>query len=127
MSRLLACALLAEEEDVVAGDDGVGKLGNDGVFVADDAREEIFTAGERFDEVVAQLMLDGARPPAGGAKFLERAREGMVGDGHDWIPLRGWGMGDGRPLSPDAGKFRYSGPISTRLKFHCSHDGGNLD
>jgi len=60
----------AEEDEVVAGEDGVDDLGDDGVVVADDAGEEglVFTSygAEAGDEVVAELVLDAAIDARGG-------------------------------------------------------------
>jgi hypothetical protein len=85
----LALALLAEEEEVVSRDDGGRELRQHGVVVADDAGEERGRGalaardgvGERAFEVRAQLRLDGARAPAGGAKGGERGDRWRVG--HD--------------------------------------------
>ena len=54
----------AEEDEVVFGEDGVDDLGDDGVFVADDAGEEwglrLRGGAQLCDQVVAELVLDGA-------------------------------------------------------------------
>ena len=66
-----------EEDEVVLAEDGVDDLGNDGVVVADDAREEgDFIAGATVvsgvakfgDEVLAQLVFD-ASGHAGWSEF----------------------------------------------------------
>ena len=64
----------AEEDEVVAREDGVDDLGDDGVVEADDAGEEgfafVLAAGrdvaEARDEVVAELVLDAAGDAFGG-------------------------------------------------------------
>ena len=62
----------AEEDEVVAREDGVDDLGDDRVFVADDAGEErgLVLRGRRElgDEVFAQLVFDAAGK-AGGGEF----------------------------------------------------------
>ncbi len=68
----LGLAAEAEEDEVVSREDGVDDLGDDGVFVADDAGEERgfrFCGGAEFgDEVFAELVLDAAGE-AGGGEF----------------------------------------------------------
>ena len=83
----LGLALFAEEEQVVPGEQGEVDLGNDGVFVADDAGEEFFAGLQHAEEVVADLLLDGLGHPAAGAEFSQGAR--AAGNGH----------GDGSPLN----------------------------
>jgi hypothetical protein len=64
----LGLAAEAEEDEVVAREDGVDDLGDDGIVIADDAGEEglsvALAAGgdlaEACDEVVAELVLDAA-------------------------------------------------------------------
>ena len=83
----LGLAAEAEEDEVVAREDGVDDLGDDGVVEADDAGEEglafALAAGrdgaEARDEVVAELVLDAAGDAFGGefggAELAECARE----------------------------------------------------
>lgn len=78
----LGLTLFAEEEHVVASEDGVDDLGDDGVFVAEDAGEEVVAAAEGGDEVVAEFDLDGAGDPTGAAEVGERAGECCRGGGH---------------------------------------------
>ncbi len=54
----LGLAALAQEDDVLPREDGVFDLGQDGVFVADDAGEKLRAGLETHDEVVAELLLD---------------------------------------------------------------------
>ncbi len=70
----LGLAAQAEQDEVVAREDGVDDLRDDRVVVADDAGEEAFAfawaAGRDLpqtrDEIVAELVLDGARDALGG-------------------------------------------------------------
>ena len=71
----LGLAAQAEQDEVVAREDGVDELRDDGVFVADDAREERRAsaspgaiARSRGDQVLAELVLDRAADP-GGSEF----------------------------------------------------------
>ena len=52
----LGLALFAEKEHVVAGDQGEVDLGQDGIFVADDAGEEVFAGLQHAEEVGAELL-----------------------------------------------------------------------
>src|SRR5207248_5520122 len=52
---------LAEEHDVLAGEDRVLDLREDALLVADDPREDRLAALEPADQVVAQLLLDRRR------------------------------------------------------------------
>ena len=56
----LGLAALAEEDDVLAGEDGVLDVREDGVLVADDAGEVLLALLDALDEVLAHLLLDGA-------------------------------------------------------------------
>ena len=67
----LGLALLAEEEHVVAGEEGDVDLGNDGVVVADDAGEQFFAGRQQAKEVVADLLLDRLGCPAAVAQLSE--------------------------------------------------------
>src|SRR6266516_1846583 len=58
----LGLAALAEEDDVLSGKDRVFYLGDDSLFEADNALELRLVRLELFDQVVAQLFLDGSRP-----------------------------------------------------------------
>ena len=52
-------AFFAEEEHVVAGDQGEVDFGNDRVVVADDAGEEFLAGLEHAEEIVADFLFDG--------------------------------------------------------------------
>ncbi len=71
----LALAAFAEQDDVVAGQQGALELGGDGVLVADDTGEAVLAGAQALDEVGPQLLLDGAVLVAGGAQRPERAGE----------------------------------------------------
>ena len=84
----------AEEEEIVAGEDAVDQLGEDGVAVADDSGEELFAGLELVDDVAAELVFDGAGAVAG---FFELAdgcgtrmtHVGMIGErGLDGLPVQ---------------------------------------
>ena len=85
----LSLALLAEEQDVVARDDGRGQFREDGVVVAQDPGEESCRAAlaasgcgrQRALEVGAELFLDGAALPAGSPEFCEGTDGGRGGHG----------------------------------------------
>jgi hypothetical protein len=66
--------LLAEEEHVVGGQDRDADLGDHGVVVPDDAREQRPATLERFEVVVAEFVLDGFRLPARVPELLESRR-----------------------------------------------------
>jgi hypothetical protein len=60
----LGLPLLAEEEHVVAGDQGDVDLRDDGVFVSDDAGEQFLAGLEHAEKVIADFLLDRLGPPA---------------------------------------------------------------
>src|SRR5262249_3012684 len=69
----LGLAALAEEDDVLSGKERVLDLGENGVFVTDDAGEERRACLETRDQVVPELLLDRfARVPAR-AQLADRA------------------------------------------------------
>ena len=76
----LALAALAEQHHVVAGEQRPLDLGQHGVVVADDAGEARLAGAQPGQQVVAQLLLDGAVHVAGGAQLAEGA--GQVGRGN---------------------------------------------
>ena len=59
----LRLTALAEEDDVVAGEQRVRELRQHGVFVTDDTVDERTLLGERAHDVGAQLFFDGTRLP----------------------------------------------------------------
>ncbi len=71
----LALAALAEQDEVVPGEQGALELRAHGVLEADDAGERVGARGQGGEEVVAQLVLDAAQLVPGGAQGAERARQ----------------------------------------------------
>src|SRR5439155_16434063 len=80
----LGLAALAEEDDVLAGEDGVLQLRDDAVVVAADAGEEGLAGGELADQVAAQLGLDGLDAVLGLAELAEGLGEGCHGVLETW-------------------------------------------
>src|SRR5204863_10157119 len=88
----LRLSALAEEDDVVAGQDRVLDGGQDGVVVADDAPERGLPTPQLGDEVRPELLPDGSDLVA---RRLQRSEGGHVGRrrgtthliGHDGDPL----------------------------------------
>ena len=81
----LGLAALAEEDEVLAGQDRVLDGRDDRLLVADDAREDLRRPREASQEVGPQLLLDGPRSPADGAELARavaawawRARSGST-------------------------------------------------
>ena len=70
----LALAALAEQHQVVAGEQGALELGQDGVVEADDAGEGRLARAQPVEQVLADLLLDGARGVAGVAQLAQRRR-----------------------------------------------------
>ncbi len=70
----LGLAALAEEDDVLAAQHRVLDLGHDGLLVAHDAGEEALAAAQTGDQVVAQLLLDGAGHVPAVAQLSNRGR-----------------------------------------------------
>ena len=68
----LRLTALAQEDDVVAGEQGVLELREDGLLVAEDAVEQRLTGGDAGDGVGPDLFLDRARPPAGLPELTDR-------------------------------------------------------
>ena len=95
----LGLAALAEEDEVLAGEDRVLDRRQDRVVVADDAGEDGLALAEPGQEVGPQLLLDRPRTPARGAQLAEGrrgrgGRGGREGDGevvHGGTPGRGDG------------------------------------
>src|SRR5262249_57489891 len=69
----LGLAPLAEEDHVLAAEDRVLDLRDDGVVVADDAGQEPFVLAQSRNQVVAQLLLDRLSRPAALPKLSDRA------------------------------------------------------
>ena len=72
----LRLAALAQEDHVVAGQEGVLELGQDGVVVAEHAGEQGLAGADLGDGVAAQLLLDGHGLPAGCPELAAASVEG---------------------------------------------------
>ena len=66
--------LLAQEQHVVLGQERQVDLGDDRVFVPDDAGEQLFARGQFTQQVIVDFALDGFRLPAAFAKLAEIGR-----------------------------------------------------
>jgi hypothetical protein len=73
---------LAEEDEVLAGEDGVLDGGQHGLVVAHDARKDRLALAEPREQVGAQLLLDAPAAPAGSSERTEGRRAGGCGRGH---------------------------------------------
>ncbi len=91
----LGLAALAQEDEVVARQDRVLDRRDDRILVADDAGEDLSACREPGQEIGAQLVLDGARPPARGFQGAQRLRlwSGAGGLVHGVIPRCETGLG----------------------------------
>ena len=67
----LRLAALAEQDDVLAGEDRVLELRDDGLLVADDAGEHLFAVAHLAHQVAAHLLLDGEHVVAALAKLAD--------------------------------------------------------
>src|SRR5262249_9924549 len=72
----LGLTALAEQHDVLAAEDRVLDLRDDGLVVADDTGQERLAAPKARDEVVTHLLLDRLRAITAAAKLSDRARLG---------------------------------------------------
>ena len=70
-------APFAQQDDVLAGEDGVFQLGNDGVVEADDAGEYGFLGADFGNQVVADFGADGDGLIAAGAEFAAGGGQGV--------------------------------------------------
>ncbi len=70
----LCLPALTEEDDVVARDDCVGELRQDGVVVADDTFEQRLSRAKSGQQVAAHLLLDGLALMAARAKLADGLR-----------------------------------------------------
>ena len=95
----LALAALAEEHDVMAGEQGPLDLRSHRLIEADDAWEGVVAIGESLDEVRSDFILDRAMGVAGGAEIPEghrkvgRAQRDDVGHGRTVAAKGAGGMG----------------------------------
>src|SRR5205814_6271159 len=81
----LGLAAEPEKDEIVARQDGVDELGDDGFVEPDDAGEQWFACLELPDEIIANFLLDRARRRAGSAQVTER----FNGDSHEPILSQG--------------------------------------
>ena len=77
----LALAALAEQDHVVTRDDRALQVRQHGLAEADDAGKRVPTGAHRLEEVVPQLLLDGAKLVPAGPELSQRAdiRRGRCG------------------------------------------------
>jgi hypothetical protein len=66
---------IAEQDDVLVAEDGVGELRNDGLVIARDAGKQRLARLQPLDEVFADLCLDRQHLVAGTAKLAESLGE----------------------------------------------------
>ena len=87
----LGLAAEAEQEHVVAGEDGVLDLGDDGLFVSQDVGEERLALADLGDQVPPHLVLDRLDPETAGSKLAESAwairRHRMSSPGGGSLPV----------------------------------------
>ena len=67
----LGLAALAQQDDILPREDGVLDLRQDGLFVADDAGEDLFAVAHLAHQVLAHLLLDGKYLVAALAQLAE--------------------------------------------------------
>ncbi len=67
----LGLPALPEQDDVLAGQDRVLELRQDGLVVAEDAGQEWLPVADLLQQVGPQLLLDRPRPIARGAQLAE--------------------------------------------------------
>ena len=82
----LALAALAEQDQVVPGDERALDLGDDGVLEPDDAGQRGLAGGQPGEQVVADLGLDRPGGGAAGAELAQRCRPGSGGMGDCEVP-----------------------------------------
>ena len=82
----LALAALAEQHDVVAGEQRALQGRQDGLVEPDDALEPGLAGPQQLEQVLADLGLHGAVSVAGGAQLAERGSGGAFGHAHDLRP-----------------------------------------
>ena len=81
----LGLAPLAQEDDVLAGEDGVLDLGDDGIVIADDTREYGLVVAQFLDKVLAHLFFDREHLVLALLKLAEGSWPGRFGlvSGHE--------------------------------------------
>ena len=72
----LGLPLLAQKQQVVAGDQPDVDLGNDRVFIADDAGKQLLALRQRVHEVIVDFPLHRLGNPAAFAQFQQVGRAG---------------------------------------------------
>src|SRR5436309_2097067 len=75
---------LAQEDHVVPGEDRVLDLGDDGVIVADDAREDALAPAEAGEEVLPHLLADREHPVPRSPELPQRSRRSNLR--HERVP-----------------------------------------
>jgi hypothetical protein len=68
----LGLAAKSEKDEIVARQNGVDELWDDGFVEPDDAGEQRFAGLELPDEIIANFLLDRARRRAGSTQVTER-------------------------------------------------------
>jgi hypothetical protein len=69
----LCLPALAEKDHVVAGEDGVLDLGDDGVFVPDDAGKDALAGAEAGDQILPHLLTNRENSVTRGLELTQRA------------------------------------------------------
>ncbi len=85
----LRLAALAQQHDVLPGENRVLDLRNDTILVADDAGEQLLIRANLADQVLAHLLLDGLDAIAALTKLAYRCRLVLVGVRHKGHELLG--------------------------------------
>ena len=70
----------AEQDEIVAGQQGVDDLGDDGFLVADDPLEERAVLPQSFQQVLTDLVFDRSRTVPRSLQFTDRARQRLSHD-----------------------------------------------
>ena len=114
----LRLAALAEEDEVLAGDDRVLDRGQDALVIADDAADDRPAQGEPGEQVRAELRLDRARRPAGRAQRSEGLWLASGIGGRRWHGRRAYDRARGpsngqQAVSKMIGRALYRGPWGT--------------
>ena len=119
----LGLAPLAQEDHVVAGQDGVLELRQDGLLVAEDALDQGLAGQDAGHGVAPDLLLDGHRLPAG----LAELTDGCGTRRHSWQPTRvtcrmaARRTGGSRRRDPAPGAWSFADPDAGRLGLGAGH------
>ena len=119
----LALAALAEQYDVVPGEQRALELREHGAVEADDAGPRVAPRAQRREQVVADLGLDAARQVAGGTQFARRAGQ-VLGHADDathrnLTRRRGATPAPAAPSGARRPFFRSSGPLSRSVQHNA--------